>query len=301
MGKPEISLRVFNLSDVDDFMVWATDDRVSHFCRWDTYTSKEDALDFIRNIVIPHPWFKAICIDNKPIGAISSEIGYVLASEHWGKGIATLAVRMVTETIFKDCPHLERLEGFVDVENKGSQKVLEKAGFQKDGVFRKYVILKGKNIGMDYSRITLRPFKLSDIDDFMVWANDDQVIRYNGVTGFTSKEGGLRYLREVAIPHPWRRSICLDDYIGYAVASQYSGQGIATVAIKIALSRVFVDIPRMVRLQALVNPENKASLRVLEKVGFTKEGLLRKYMVFKGNIVDCVLHSFLSTDSVLDL
>ncbi|KAI3928945.1 hypothetical protein MKW92_018586 [Papaver armeniacum] len=154
MGKPEISLRVFNLSDVDDFMVWATDDRVSHFCRWDTYTSKEDALDFIRNIVIPHPWFKAICIDNKPIGAISveakegedrcrGEIGYVLASEHWGKGIATLAVRMVTETIFKDCPHLERLEGFVDVENKGSQKVLEKAGFQKDGVFRKYVILKG--------------------------------------------------------------------------------------------------------------------------------------------------------------
>ncbi|KAI3845743.1 hypothetical protein MKW92_027824 [Papaver armeniacum] len=162
---------------------------------------------------------------------------------------------------------------------------------------------------MDYSRITLRPFKLSDIDDFMVWANDDQVIRYTGVTGFTSCHS-----------HPWRRSICLDDCsigfisvypgsgdyickgdIGYAVASQYSGQGIATVAIKIALSRVFVDIPRMVRLQALVNPENKASLRVLEKVGFTKEGLLRKYMVFKGNIVDCVLHSFLSTDSVLDL
>ncbi|KAI3894722.1 hypothetical protein MKX03_033371 [Papaver bracteatum] len=154
MGKPEISLRLFDVSDVDDFMVWATDDRVSHFCRWDIYTSKEDALDFIRNIVIPHPWFKAICIDNKPIGAISveakegedrcrGEIGCVLASEYWGKGIATLAVKMVTETIFKDWPHLERLEGFVDVENKGSQKVLEKAGFQKDGVFRKYVILKG--------------------------------------------------------------------------------------------------------------------------------------------------------------
>ncbi|KAI3993067.1 hypothetical protein MKX01_009810 [Papaver californicum] len=300
MGKPEISLRLIDLFDVDDFMVWVTDDRVSHFCRWDTYTSKVDSLDFMRNIVIPHPWFKAICIDNKPIGAISveakggedrcrGEIGYVLASEHLGKGIATLAVKMVMETIFKDWLHLERLEGFVDVENMGSQKVLEKAGFMKDGVFRKYVILKGttRDMGMDYSRITLRPFKLSDIDDFMVWANDDQVIRYTGVTGFTSKEDGLRYLQKVSIPHPWRRSICLDDYSGYAMASQYSGQGIATVAIKIALSRVFIDIPRMERLQALV--------------GFTKEGLLRKYMVFKGNIVDLVLHSFLSTDSVLDL
>ncbi|RZC88397.1 hypothetical protein C5167_016204 [Papaver somniferum] len=188
MGKPEISLRVLNLSDVDDFMIWATDDRVSHFCRWDTYTSKEDALDFIRNIVIPHPWFKAICIDNKPVGAISveakegedrcrREIGYVIASGHWGKGIATVAVKMVMETIFKDWQHLERLEGELPE-------------------------------GMDYSRITLRPFKLSDIDDFEVWVNDDQVIRYTGFTGFTSKEDGLRYLREVAIPHP-----CVDLYV----------------------------------------------------------------------------------------
>ncbi|OVA15510.1 GNAT domain [Macleaya cordata] len=64
---------------------------------------------------------------------------------------------------------------------------------------------------MDLSRITLRPFNLSDINDFMAWANDDHVIRFTGLNGFTSKEDGLRYLKEIAIPHPWRRSICLDD------------------------------------------------------------------------------------------
>ncbi|KAF6138158.1 hypothetical protein GIB67_033572 [Kingdonia uniflora] len=152
---PDISLRCLNIDDIDDFMVWATDDHVSHFCRWDTYTSKDDALNYIKNVVIPHPWFMAICLGNKPFGAISvtpfhgedrcrAELGYVLASKHWGRGIATRAVKMVVGMIFEEWSHLERLEALVHVENVGSQKVLEKAGFVKEGVLRKYVIQKGK-------------------------------------------------------------------------------------------------------------------------------------------------------------
>ena len=154
-GSPELSLRPLDLSDIDDFMVWATDDKVSRFCTWDTYTSKEAGIDYIKNIVIPHPWFKAICLDNKAIGAISvsanngndrcrGELGYVLASKYWGKGIVTRAVKMVASSIFNEWPHLERLEALVDVENGGSQRVLEKVGFQREGVLRKFVILKGR-------------------------------------------------------------------------------------------------------------------------------------------------------------
>jgi RimJ/RimL family protein N-acetyltransferase len=44
--------------------------------------------------------------------------------------------------------HLERLEALVDVENIGSQRVLEKAGFQKEGVLRKYLFMKGKSRDM---------------------------------------------------------------------------------------------------------------------------------------------------------
>ncbi|KAK4854961.1 hypothetical protein QYF36_002780 [Acer negundo] len=150
-----ISLRPLDLSDIDDFMVWATDDKVTRFCSGEPYTSKEKGLDYIKNKVLPHPWYKAICLDNRPIGTISvtensgnercrSELGYVLASKYWGKGIATRAVKMVAETIFDEWPHLERLEALVDVENVGSQKVLQKAGFLKEGVLRKYFIQMGK-------------------------------------------------------------------------------------------------------------------------------------------------------------
>ncbi|KAK3190077.1 hypothetical protein Dsin_029638 [Dipteronia sinensis] len=151
----EISLRPLDLSDIDDFMVWATDDKVTRFCSWGPYTSKAQGLDYIKNKVLPHPWFKAICLDNRPIGTISvtensgskrcrSELGYLLSSKYWGKGIATRAVKMVAETIFDEWPHLERLEALVDVENVGSQKVLQKAGFLKEGVLRKYFIQTGK-------------------------------------------------------------------------------------------------------------------------------------------------------------
>ncbi|KAL6005165.1 hypothetical protein ACLOJK_005727 [Asimina triloba] len=155
MEDGHLSLRPFALSDVDDYMVWASDEKVAHFCRWEPYTSKEDVLSYMKESVLPHPWFRAICLGDRPIGAISAspgsgndscraELGYVLASEYWGRGIATQAAKMAVDAVFADWPHLERLEALVVVENPASQRVLEKAGFLKEGVLRKYYILKGR-------------------------------------------------------------------------------------------------------------------------------------------------------------
>nr|GMC59813.1 uncharacterized N-acetyltransferase P20-like [Ipomoea batatas] len=153
---PEICLRPMELSDLDDFMEWATDDRVSRFCKWDTYTCRDQAVDYINNYAIPHPWLRVICLENRAIGAITvaprsgsdscrGELGYVLTHKYWGKGVATRAVKMVASAIFSEWPHMERLEAFVDVDNKGSQRVLEKSGFLREGVLRKHHILKGRS------------------------------------------------------------------------------------------------------------------------------------------------------------
>lgn len=171
---------------------------------------------------------------------------------------------------------------------------------------------------MDSSRLSLRPFKLSDVDDFLKWASDDRVTRYLRWDSITSREEALTYLEKVAIPHPWRRSICLDDrsigyvsirpesrddrcraHISYVVGTDYWGQGIVTTALKIAVSKVFKVFPDLVRIEAMVEVENKGSQKVLEKVGFLKEGLLRKYGFCKGEIRDMFIYSFLVTDSLL--
>ncbi|KAM2895428.1 hypothetical protein FF1_010534 [Malus domestica] len=119
----------------------------------------------------------------------------------------------------------------------------------------------------DLSRIALRPFRLSDADDVLSFGGDD------------------RHKADM----------------GYALAARCWGQGITTKAVKIALSQVFKDYPDLVRLQSFVAVENKASQRILEKVGFQREGVLRKYLYLKGDIKDMVVYSFLSSDLTNDL
>ncbi|XP_022761076.1 uncharacterized protein LOC111307334 [Durio zibethinus] len=152
----EINLRPYELSDVDDFMKWSCDDEVISRSRLRHFTSRDDALSYLKQVVIPRPWCRAICLeDGKPIGFIAfnpgsgndrcrGSISYALGSKYWGKGIVTKAVTMVVSTVFKEFPDVERVQGLVDVENKASQRVLEKAGFQKEGILRKYLILNGK-------------------------------------------------------------------------------------------------------------------------------------------------------------
>ncbi|OMO80772.1 hypothetical protein CCACVL1_12765 [Corchorus capsularis] len=154
----ETTLRPYKLSDVDDFMEWSSDDEVINRTRLRRFTTREDALSYLKEVVIPRPWCRAICLDGKPIGFIAFKpwdsannrcrgtISYALGSKYWGKGIVTKAVKMAVPIVFKEFPDIERVEGLVDVDNKASQRVLEKAGFQKEATLRKYLILHGKTI-----------------------------------------------------------------------------------------------------------------------------------------------------------
>ncbi|KAL6638029.1 hypothetical protein ACP70R_025601 [Stipagrostis hirtigluma subsp. patula] len=154
----EVTLRRFDLADVDAMMAWASDPQVAAVCRWDPYESTEPLLGFIRDVVLPHPWFRAICIagedggEPRPVGAVSVSptadpcrgvLGYVLARAHWGRGVATAAVRRTVATVFAEVEGLERVEALVDVANPASQRVLEKAGFRREAVLRKYGVVKG--------------------------------------------------------------------------------------------------------------------------------------------------------------
>ncbi|KAG9142383.1 hypothetical protein Leryth_020060 [Lithospermum erythrorhizon] len=178
--------------------------------------------------------------------------------------------------------------------------------------------LTHSNKTMDPSRITLRPFTTSDVDDFLKWASDHEVTKFLRWNTITTKHEAFKYIQEVAIPHPWRRSICLDDcsigyisikpesgndrhraHVGYALGRQYWGKGIVTLALMMSIPMAFQEFPYLVRIEALVEEENKGSQRVLEKAGFTREGLLRKYGFNKGEIKEMLIYSFLSNDPLI--
>jgi len=65
-------------------------------------------------------------------------IGYSLSQEHNGKGYTTEAVKLVVDYAFTTL-NLHRLEAGVMPHNIGSIRVLEKAGFEKEGIARKNV------------------------------------------------------------------------------------------------------------------------------------------------------------------
>lgn len=79
--------------------------------------------------------------------------------------------------------------------------------------------------------------------------------------------------------------------IGYFIDEEYWGKGIATKAVKLAEKEGFKKIG-LSRIEVLMRPENKASEKVAIKSGYTKEGLLRKYLKDKkGKIRDAWIYA----------
>jgi RimJ/RimL family protein N-acetyltransferase len=68
----------------------------------------------------------------------TAEIGYWLEKSMRGKGIGTIAAKMITDYGFKTLG-FRRIDGLADVDNTASQKLLTSAGYQKEGILRNKV------------------------------------------------------------------------------------------------------------------------------------------------------------------
>lgn len=98
----------------------------------------------------------AVVVDREPVGGIglivqpdvercSAEIGYWLGEDYWGRGIMTAAVQAATTYAFERLA-LERVFAAVYEWNPASMRVLEKAGYQREGVLRRSAIKDGRVI-----------------------------------------------------------------------------------------------------------------------------------------------------------
>jgi ribosomal-protein-alanine N-acetyltransferase len=92
------------------------------------------------------------------------------------------------------------------------------------------------------------------------------------------------------------RGAFLNAYLGYAIDQDHAGRGIATAAVSQAISSAW-DIG-LHRVQAAVSPQNTASKRVLEKVGFRPEGLALRYLHLAGRWSDQELWAITAEDAL---
>jgi [ribosomal protein S5]-alanine N-acetyltransferase len=75
---------------------------------------------------------------------IGAEVGYWLGREFWGRGIGTAALRLVTARAFASHPELRRLFAVPFASNPASARILEKAGYLREGIMRQSVIKDGR-------------------------------------------------------------------------------------------------------------------------------------------------------------
>ncbi len=86
--------------------------------------------------------------------------------------------------------------------------------------------------------------------------------------------------------------------LGYMVAEEMHGRGVATVAVRQILEIGFdPDGLALERVEAVAAVDNVASRRVLEKAGFTLEGIRRKLLIIDGQRADHASYSRLRSDT----
>lgn len=77
----------------------------------------------------------------------TAELGYYIAQPYWGKGLGTDAVKQACAYVFA---HTDILRIFAEpfLENGASCRVLEKAGFEREGILRQNAVKKGRVMDM---------------------------------------------------------------------------------------------------------------------------------------------------------
>lgn len=163
------AIRPWRMTDADAIVRHANNPNVARQLR-DRFPhpySRVNALAFLKAAVsAPETSNLAIEVDDEAVGAIgyvigadverySAEIGYWLGEAHWGRGIATEALVLVTDDVFATA-NLLRLFALPFAGNAGSIRVLEKAGYVREAILASSSVKYGQPRDQAlYARINL--------------------------------------------------------------------------------------------------------------------------------------------------
>lgn len=169
-------------------------------------------------------------------------------------------------------------------------------------------------------RLTLRSLELSDDADVFAVFSDPTVMRYWDGAIMTTLQDATNYIDH--IHHGFRRrelfqwgiadrqnavlgtctlTHCSDIHerseIGFAIRQERWGQGLGSEAVAAVVAFAFEKL-NLHRIEADVDPRNDRSLRLLERLGFRREGYLRERYCINGERQDAVAMGLLRSEWV---
>ena len=151
-----VTLRPSAERDIDSIFQACQDPLIPAFTTVPTNYTLDHAIDFVRSdpftfaerrelrCVIEYgngtdlTFAGVISLHTINIKNHSAEIGYWMEKSMRGKGIGTIAAKMITDYGLRTLG-FRRIDGLADVENSASQKLLMRAGYEKEGILRNKV------------------------------------------------------------------------------------------------------------------------------------------------------------------
>lgn len=166
-------LRPLRPEDAPAIFDYAHRPEVARHVTWEPHASLADTHAFLRDFVaakyregVPEPLgIELLDQPGRVVGCVGAfwsspsqhemEMGYVLHPDFWGQGLMPEAAKAVVDHAFADYP-VWRLRCRCKVENPQSLRVMEKVGFQREGISRGSFLAKGRHWDMHLTAI-LRP------------------------------------------------------------------------------------------------------------------------------------------------
>jgi RimJ/RimL family protein N-acetyltransferase len=171
--------------------------------------------------------------------------------------------------------------------------------------------------------VALRPWRREDTPVKAAWGRDPAMVRWTDLPADQTEEAALAWAAQAEEARQAGRALALaivdarlevvlgscdmrrpdpDDAalgeVGFLLAEEARGRGVATRAVGLLVDWSFRGLG-MERVQGLVHPDNPRSAKVLERLGFRREGLLRDYRAGEAGREDRVLFSVLPDELVL--
>lgn len=168
-------------------------------------------------------------------------------------------------------------------------------------------------------RLHLGPLQVCHASGVLETLGDPEVTRYHDLNSLEDRDAALHFIAEMIARHFQKTGLrwavtekstsrylgtvglnhitpnACSCSIGYEFARSVWGRGFGTEAVAAAVA--FAHGPlRLNRIEASVLPGNQASLRLLSKLGFADEGLLRALGFWKGEFRDLRVLSLLSSN-----
>ncbi|HEU0035191.1 MAG TPA: GNAT family protein [Kofleriaceae bacterium] len=173
---------------------------------------------------------------------------------------------------------------------------------------------------LECERVRLRPYRASDGDALFRVFGDPEVARYWSFPPWTERAQAEAYLAPLIAELPdaptvlpwviadrahdelvgtttifaWHREQRRAE-IGYSLQRAHWGQGIAREAVSRVLDHGFTELG-LRRFEADIDPRNAASIALVERLGFRREGLLRERWLVGGEACDSVVYGLLARD-----